>query len=73
VKSCPNTGKRCYGSKEAARRGIKKLSKSMRVYRCTFCKYWHLTKQAYANETRFVRRQRRAYEQPKPKRRRKRR
>jgi hypothetical protein len=45
-KLCEKTGKRCFSSADEARRGMKRLSARIRIYKCPECKYYHYTKQA---------------------------
>lgn len=42
---CEHTGKRCFSSKRHARRGMRRLRATLRVYLCRFCRWYHLTSQ----------------------------
>jgi len=41
---CNQSGKNCYRSEDHAKRVMKRLSASLRSYRCKACGSWHLTK-----------------------------
>jgi hypothetical protein len=43
VKTCPETGKRSYGSKHSARKANASNHKRLRVYLCEFCREYHVT------------------------------
>lgn len=40
---CETTGKRCYGSSKAARRGMRTAGNTVRPYLCPYCHFWHVT------------------------------
>lgn len=43
--TCRATGKRCFTSKKRARKGMRRLPDSLRIYRCPECDFYHLTKE----------------------------
>ena len=40
---CEKTGKRCFRSEREAKKGMRRLAHTLRVYLCEFCRFWHLT------------------------------
>ncbi len=41
---CESSGKHCYRSETHAKAVMRRLSASLRTYRCEGCGKWHLTK-----------------------------
>jgi hypothetical protein len=41
---CDATGKRSHASRKAAKRACRKVGNRFRVYCCTHCGGWHITK-----------------------------
>jgi hypothetical protein len=44
-KKCPVTGKRSYSSKASARQRARTMKNRLRIYFCSHCCAWHMTKQ----------------------------
>lgn len=47
---CQASGKRCFPGPHGAKRACRKLPHKLRVYRCSSCGQWHVTKQAHRSE-----------------------
>lgn len=46
LKRCPDGGKHCFPSVQAAKRARRTVGNRFRVYRCEVCHYFHITRRA---------------------------
>lgn len=43
MRLCSTSGKRCYGTRGDAHRSMRRLGKTIGLYRCPSCGAWHVT------------------------------